>query len=239
MFLDPKILFYALLGGILPTVVWLLFWLREDKKRPEPTGLIILSFIAGGIAVVLVYPIEKILQTIFTEGSTMLLAVWAATEEIVKFLAILFIALKSRFFDDPVDALVYMITVALGFAAIENTLFILTPLLDGDFVLSYFTGNLRFLGATLLHTAASALVGISLGLVFYRGKIIKTLAVLIGLGLAILLHTAFNFFIIENDGENMLKIFSLLWASMIVVIFFFEVLKKRRRTQFGLRNIKS
>lgn len=234
MFIEPKILLYAILGGILPTIVWLLFWLREDKKRPEPTGLIVLSFIAGGIAVVLVYPIEKMLQTILTDGGTILLAAWATTEEIAKFLAILFIALKSRFFDDPVDALVYMITAALGFAAVENTLFILTPLIDGNFALGYLTGNLRFLGSTLLHTAASALVGISLGLVFYRGKVIKTLAVFVGLALAIVLHTAFNFFIIENDGENMMKVFSSLWASMIVIIFFFEVLKKRRRTQLKL-----
>jgi len=230
MFIEPKILFYALSGGILPAVVWLLFWLREDKKRPEPTGLIILSFIAGGLAVVAVYPIEKALQFIFMDGSTLLLGLWAASEEIAKYLAILFVALKSRFFDDPVDALVYMITVALGFAAVENTLFILTPLVNGDFIVSYLTGNLRFLGATLLHTAASAFVGISLGLVFYRGRIVRIFATLVGLALAILLHTAFNFFIIKNDGENMLKIFSFLWASMIVVIFFFEVLKKMRRT---------
>ena len=33
MLLDPKTLLYALLGGILPAVLWLWFWLKEDSKN--------------------------------------------------------------------------------------------------------------------------------------------------------------------------------------------------------------
>ena len=87
----------------------------------------------------------------------MLLLVWAAIEELVKFSAISLVALRSVYFDEPVDALIYMITVALGFAAIENSLFLLAPLLDGDLTGSLLTGNLRYMGATLCTRPLQAL----------------------------------------------------------------------------------
>jgi len=59
MSLDPQIFLYALLGGILPAILWLWFWLKEDAKKPEPRGLITLSFVAGMLGVFIVFPIEK------------------------------------------------------------------------------------------------------------------------------------------------------------------------------------
>ena len=50
---------YALLGGILPALVWLAFWLREDYKHPEPRGLVFRTFIFGMIAVIIVLPFQK------------------------------------------------------------------------------------------------------------------------------------------------------------------------------------
>src|SRR5438445_451624 len=41
---------YALLASIVPSFVWLAFWLREDSLHPEPRWLILLVFLAGGIA---------------------------------------------------------------------------------------------------------------------------------------------------------------------------------------------
>jgi len=229
MSIDPKTLIYALIGGIIPAILWLWFWLKEDKKKPEPTGLIIISFIAGMAAVIIVFPLEKLAFNFIPEG-TMLLLTWSAIEEIVKFSAISLVALKSRHFNDPVDALIYMITVALGFAALENSLFLIEPLTNGDIIEGFLTGNMRFMGATLLHTVTSATVGVAIGLSFFKGKIIKTLSVLIGLTIAIVLHTLFNFFIINNNGENTFTIFSFLWIAIIVIIFFFEKIRRIKRT---------
>ena len=57
---DPKILGLALLLGVAPALCWLWFWLREDKEKPEPKGLITIMFIVGMISVIVVLPIQKI-----------------------------------------------------------------------------------------------------------------------------------------------------------------------------------
>jgi len=226
--INPTTLLYALLGGILPAILWLWFWLKEDSKKPEPTGLIMLSFVAGMVAVVIVFPLEKLAFSFFPEGPT-LIVIWAAIEEIVKFIAIGFVALKSRYFDEPVDALIYMITVALGFAALENSLFLLGPLLEGEVITGILTGNLRYIGATLLHVATSSTIGLALGLSFYKHRAIKLLSGFVGLVGAIVLHSLFNFFIINNNGEDTFLVFLALWMVVVVIIFFFERVKRIKK----------
>lgn len=220
--IDPQTLLYALLGGILPALLWLWFWLKEDSRKPEPRGLILLAFVAGMIGVVVVLPMEKFAFKFFPDGSVTLLTVWAAIEELVKFGAMSIIVFKSKFFDEPIDAIIYMITVALGFAALENSLFLVGPLMNGEAIVSFLTGNLRYIGATLLHVGASASIGIAMGLSFYKNKFIKTISVLIGIITAIVLHTLFNFSIMNSNGENTFLVLFFLWLVIIVVIFFFE-----------------
>ncbi len=236
---DPQVLLYALLGGILPAIFWLWFWLKEDSRRPEPTGLIMLSFIAGMFAVIIVYPIEKWASFIF-EQETVLIVVWSAIEEIVKFGAIALVAFSSKFFDEPVDALVYMITVALGFAALENSLYLISPILDGEIITSILTGNMRYMGATLLHVVSSASIGIAMGLSFYKSTFVKTISIIIGLATAILLHATFNFFIINDKGVDIFTVFLGLWVSVIILIFFFEQVRrigKRHRAKISSRGL--
>lgn len=227
--IDPKALAYALLGGIAPALLWLRFWLKEDALKPEPRGLIIISFIAGMASVAIVFPLEKIAYYLLPEGLVLVTA-WAAIEEMIKLGAIYFVALKSKYCDEPVDMIIYMITVALGFAAIENSMFLLGPLLDGEVMTTILTGNLRYIGATLLHVAASSAIGIAIGLSFYKNKFLKTVSATIGIATAIVLHTLFNFFIINSNGEDTFLVFFILWLTIILVIFFFERVKKITRT---------
>ena len=225
---DPQTLFYALAGGIVPALLWLWFWLKQDKKKPEPRGLIILSFIAGMIAVIIVFPLEKFVVNFIPEGVALLIA-WASIEEIIKYSAISLVALKSRHFDEPIDAVVYMITVALGFAALENSMFLIEPIQNGEMIVGFLTGNLRFIGATLLHVLASASIGIALGLSFYKGKFVKFISTIIGLTTAIALHTLFNFFIMKEHMDTFL-VFLYLWIGIIIIIFLFEKVKRITNT---------
>ncbi|MEK7184948.1 MAG: PrsW family glutamic-type intramembrane protease, partial [Patescibacteria group bacterium] len=147
-------LLYALLAGILPTLLWLWFWLREDNLNPEPRSIIAISFILGIAVVPLAIIFEKYASDlIITESYKYIL--WAGIEEICKFIAVLIIIIKSKNVDEPIDIMIYSITVALGFAALENTLFILSPIQNGDILRGIITGNMRFIGATLVHIVSS------------------------------------------------------------------------------------
>jgi len=179
-------------------------------------------------AVMLVYPLEQFAASLSLDGFSLLVA-WAAIEEVMKFAMIVIIIFQtSDHFDEPVDALIYMITVALGFAALENTLFLIEPISRGQALVSFLTGNLRFLGATLLHVIASSMVGVMIGFAFWKSDTIRKIAGLVGLCIAIALHTAFNFFIMSENGPDPFAVFLWLWIGAIIIIFLFERLKSRQ-----------
>ena len=86
---------YALLGGVVPAIVWLTFWLREDSKRPEPKGRLLETFLAGMLAVIIVLPIQKVVASSFPGLGFVPFLLWATTEEILKFFAAYLTALRT------------------------------------------------------------------------------------------------------------------------------------------------
>ena len=223
MHLSSSSIFFALIGGIIPSIIWLLFWLREDSKRPEPRGMLMLTFFAGMVVVPLVIPFQKALQIPGDLTSTFL--VWAALEEFFKFGAAYLVAIRQKEDNEPVDALIYMMTVALGFAAMENAIFIFKPLSQGIVSEGLITGNVRFIGASLLHTLSSAMMGIALGLSFYKSKSTKVISVIAALIIATILHTAFNLFIMKEHSGTTFATFGFVWISIVVLMLFFEKIK--------------
>jgi RsiW-degrading membrane proteinase PrsW (M82 family) len=217
----------AVLGGIGPALIWLWFWLKEDKNDPEPRRLILLSFITGMVVVAFVYPAERLTAGLAT--GTGLLILWATIEEVFKYLAAQLTILRHEERDEPIDATIYLITIALGFAAAENTLFLLNPLFEGDIISGILTGNLRFIGATLLHTLCSAVIGVAMGLSFYKPKRVKYVYRTVGVILASALHALFNFLIIDSNGGHLLTTFFFVWIGIIGLILMLERVKRIKK----------
>lgn len=215
---------YATLAGLIPSFIWLFFWTREDVAHPESRFILTLSFFGGMLAVGVAIISEKYVAEIFLDTNIRYIA-WAAIEEIVKLAAVAVIALYSLQNDEPIDAMIYCITVALGFAALENAIFILGPLIDGEVIKSIVTGNMRFMGATLVHVVSSAMIGFALGWAFYRNIITKIISTLVGLLVAIALHSAFNIAIISGGTYNTLQVFAWIWGSVVILIVLFEEIK--------------
>ncbi len=223
---DPKVFILAVLSGLIPAVFWLWFWLRnEDKERPEPIGLIVLSFVMGALVIFPTIALEKYSLAFFSENSDLKIIVWAAIEEVLKFLAAFLIIYKNKHVDEPIDFPMYLIAVALGFAALENILYLLGAFDSSGATVGLLTGNLRFLGSTLLHAIASSIVGSSLGLAFFLKKR-KARYLWIGMLGAIVLHSVFNLLIIREGGKNFLPVFGFLWVTTIINLLIFEKLKR-------------
>lgn len=218
---------YALLGGILPALLWLWFWLHEDKKNPEPKGRIGRTFFLGMLSVVLVLPFQKGVELLLPGMILPAIFLWAVLEEVFKFGAAYFGGLHTRDDNEPVDALIYMITAALGFVALENALFMLGPLVGEDIPRSIITGNLRFIGASLLHVVASGLVGVALAFSFYKPGI-PAKAGFWALVSAILFHTLFNMMILNLGAWGTPLAFLTVWMGVIYLIWAFERAKSIR-----------
>ncbi|KKR83383.1 MAG: hypothetical protein UU28_C0001G0003 [Parcubacteria group bacterium GW2011_GWD2_40_9] len=220
--------FYSLLGGFIPSVFWLWFWLKEDKKRPEPKKAIIFTFLAGMAAVPAAIGAEYVVSVYVAASSFVILLIWAFIEDILKFFAAHKTALSKKYYDEPIDAIVYMITAALGFASLENTLFIIKSLSGGEIFDGIDTSGIRFIGATLLHVATSAIVGASIAFSFFH-KNRRLINLFFGILVAGTLHFLFNYFIILSGGQNILKIFMPLWIVIIILIFVFEKIKRIKK----------
>ncbi len=244
-FLNFETIIIAFAGGILPALLWLWFWNEEDHKAHEPTGLIILSFVAGMAVVYFVLPIQKlavvilpaVMQGLNTLAETWAFVVppdeivqtvlWAFIEEFGKFATVFLVAYHTRAFDEPMDAVIYLITAALGFAAMENTLYILKDLANGGGIEIIINGHLRFVGATVLHIASSALLGLAFAFAFYSRFFFKVMAGILGLTAATLLHVYFNLSIIDTQGIiDTLVAFAPFWGVIVLIIILLEVVKR-------------
>lgn len=221
-------LFFILCAGILPPLVWLWFWLKEDTRRPEPRKLLVLSFFAGALSVLFVVPFQAAAQYIFSPNLVLLL-VWATIEEVTKYAVAFLIDFRKKAYDEPIDAMIYLITVALGFAAFENVLFLIKSMVAGGLSVGIMTAGMRFLGASLLHVFSSATLGGIIALAYCKSKRERIVSVLIGIMVASALHTLFNFFIMNeslSDGSgNVLAVFAVLWVGVMCLLLFFEKVK--------------
>ena len=228
--------------GVLPSLVWLSFYFREDC-HPEPKSLLAKTFLMGmivaPIAIVFQLGFIKIIASIFLPELSGPAAesalsqrpeffMWAAlVEEFIKFFAVSLIVFKNVEFDEPVDAMVYMIAAALGFAAIENIL-ILFQVIPSGAITAISTLALRFVGATLLHALASALLGYFLAISWFFQNHRKKLLI-IGLTLATIFHFAFNMIIssFDSPASALLYTTSLLLVMAFLISILFDRLKKR------------
>lgn len=220
----------------LPPVLWLIFYLHEDR-RPEPKMLLVLTFIGGMASAIVAIFAELFLlgdRGVFpqlfgiTSSSHILLFffVIAVVEEYVKYLPFKFLISKRDDFDEPVDAMIYMMTAAMGFAALENALFAI-PLFRESFFSGIEIVTNRFLGANLLHALSSAIVGYFIAKTFlspYHHHFIAA-----GIVTASILHMIFNYLILISRSVPLgfMYLFFLLLVMTIMVLVEFEQLKKR------------
>ena len=222
--MTPLTLGYAFLGGLLPSLIWLYFLLKEDARHPEPKRLIALAFLAGAVAVPLALPLEQYAKAHLSLDLP-LLGAWALIEEMLKYVFAAIIILWRRAVDEEPDYVIYMLTVALGFAAAENMLFLLGPLMGGGLASGIFTGNLRFLGSTLLHVLASGAIGFAFAFSARMRPPARVVAAALGLILAVVLHTSFNLLIMRPGASTALAAFFLVWVVAVIFFAAFEVLK--------------
>lgn len=153
----------AILVGLLPAFVWLIFYLKEDTQA-EPWIAVVVTFVAGIGSAILALGLQYLTRGHIGDGfalsgSMTWVAIAASIEEISKFVVVFFFIRWSRYLDEPIDALIYPIIAALGFATLENVAVAYTLISNADVASAFQVITLRFFGATLIHTVAAATVG--------------------------------------------------------------------------------
>lgn len=200
--------------GLLPSTVWLIFFLQEDRQKPEPKGLILSTFLWGGLITFVTLQAQNFLNTAISAigvvpYSPFFIFVMAGAEEFFKFLVVFLWVARRDDFDEPIDAMVYMIDAALGFATVENIASANRSVNGFELI------TLRFMGATLLHALSSGLVGYYWALGIKHKKNIAW-SITAGLFIATILHASFNSLTLTL-GPTILVTLFLLFAAFFVL----------------------
>lgn len=159
-----------------------------------------LCFLWGGVASLLSAAIHHVLiaQLDWITLATLAILITPFVEEISK-AAILLYLWRRPTFTHFVDGAVYGFAAGIGFAICENYIYILADIENG-----LATALGRVLSTNLMHGSASAMVGIAFGLARFRRFSWRTLILLAGLFMAILLHAGFNSIVLRPNSRMLL-----------------------------------
>lgn len=218
--------FLFFIFGILPSIVWLLFYLAKDP-HPEPRGKILSIFFLGFLFSFVAFSFEGFFSFLIYD-IFLLTIFFALIEEFLKFLPFPLFVQKSKEYEEPVDAMIYLITSAMGFSAGENILWF------------FFSGEIsfkeivdvaisRFLSSTFLHALSSGFFGFLLGWAFFLKN--KKRIYFEGLLLATFFHALYNLLIEEISDVHLenLIVYPFLGFSLVMLLICFQRLKKIKK----------
>jgi len=207
------------LVALAPVLIILIYIYVRDKYEKEPISLLLKSLGLGALIVIPVVFVESLLSAMMPYLSKMGTAFYDAfvvaafTEELFKFAVLFFLIRKSREFNERFDGIVYAVFISLGFAAVENVLYVYEGGLN--------VGLLRAFTAVPAH----ALFGVSMGYYFALSKFeteSTNMNMFKALAVPIVLHGIYDFILMTGHPN-------LLFAFIPFLIYLWW---------FGLKKIK-
>lgn len=145
-------------AGLAPGLALLSYFYLRDRYDAEPISMVFRIFIFGAILVFPIMFLQYILEVeqVFTNGFTQAFFGVSVLEEFFKWFVLYYTVFQHIEFDEPYDGIVYGAAVSLGFATLENILYLLV------------NGVQFAIGRALLPVSSHALFGVVMG--YYLGK---------------------------------------------------------------------
>lgn len=178
--------------AIAPGAAIVLYIYLKDKHEREPLSLLLISFLYGCLSTLITLIVSIPVNTfIFTKEDDVVeqffnaLFKVALLEEFSKFIFVRFVLYYNKNFNEPFDGIVYAVMVSMGFATVENIIYV--------FQYGYATGFLRMFTAVPAHAAFAIIMGYFLG----KSKFTHRREVyysLVALAAASLFHGLYDYF---------------------------------------------
>lgn len=179
--------------SILPGILWVWYFYRKDKHNPEPVGLIVKDFIWGILIVLpasfLESPFSGLLnaQTFLPVLFLSTIVIIGVIEEGLKSFTVYRLHYYNSEFNEPLDGIIYGVSVGLGFAAAENLFYTI--------LYGYKVGLIRAILTSLVHASFTGIFGYYMG----EAKITDNKLLLIyAFILLSFLHGLYDFLIISR-----------------------------------------
>ncbi len=210
--------------AVIPPLLLMIFITIKDKHDKEPLGLLVKCGIFGALSVLFSIlfesmTMELIPKMMHTSSSIAYYAVLAfvgiaAVEETGKFLALRLATWKNRNFNYTFDGIVYSVYTSLGFALVENIVYVVRHGMK--------TGFLRAVTAIPGHASFGVYMGFFYGYAkFYEvagNKSKKTMNLWLGWLVATILHGLYDFFALSGTEATMVLFFVFIIALDIIVM---------------------
>lgn len=223
----------AVIGALVPGVFWLWFFTRGRAYRPTPRRWLAYTFFFGALSTIPAgaiefFAIQEDIEQLNGLGSLaiVMLFIVGPVEETSKFLAVRLGVARTRFIEEPLDALTFGVAASLGFATAENIVYALSfgpEVLVGRGVFSA-VGHVVFgsIWAVLL--------------VAPHGQPRRRLQTVAGIGGAAVLHGVFNVLVLSGSGLGALVAALLVLIGGVFVVRLFRWSRRVSRFRLG-RNV--
>lgn len=230
------------LSGVIPALI--LMWIvdRADAKRPEPRRTRRLVVFVGMLSVIPALILEVVIshqttgviepQLTFQGSSFQAFIVAAAVEEACKILVVYWVVWRRPEFDERMDGIVYAGRAGLGFALVENVIYLLNqPSLGGQIVVWVARALLAVPG----HAMWTGMIGAMAARRRFDGK---GLGLLGGYLLAVAFHGTYDLSVFvqlplhltgHEDARH-----ALILAPVVLTVLAFLVLRSMARTALRL-----
>ena len=199
--------------SLAPVFIIALYIYSRDRYEKEPVSLLIKALFIGILCVLPVLLIEGVLTRMYigpegiSEAAYTAFVVAGLTEEGIKFLALFIFFWRNKNFNEKFDAIVYAVFISLGFAAIENILYV--------FQGGYSVGIVRALTAVPAHALFGIMMGYNFGLARFNAEY-RRLNLFAAFAIPFISHGAYDFLLMGNSQFLMLvfiPVFILYWIT--------------------------
>lgn len=184
-------------SGIAPGIALLTYFYLRHEHESEPVGYILRSFIFG---ILLVFPlmfIDYIIQSEFGGLESVRLIRSAVTEEFAKWFVVFYTVYIHQRFNDYYDGIIYAVACSLGFATLENILYLMV---NGTVEHMIFRALLPVSG----HALFAVIMGFFMGKAKFSAHPYRWLGV--SIFIPMIAHIIFNLLILENGGISIIPI---------------------------------
>ena len=188
--------------AIVPALICMSAVYLADREDKEPLTLLMLTFVLGAIAVIPAIIIEEFLLrfNIFSGSLSIFynaFIVAGFTEEFLKRLVVVRLPYRTRYFDEKLDGIVYAVFASMGFATVENVIYVAFTYTNNAFI-----GLYRGIFSVPAHAIFGITMGYYLSLArFYDDKKRKRANYIKSLLVPVILHGVFNFILMSEIPE--------------------------------------
>jgi RsiW-degrading membrane proteinase PrsW (M82 family) len=153
--------------AILPVIVLAWYIYRKDKYEKEPLSMLVKAFLLGILAIPMDLIVVAGINMFIPGGSVFYSAFFEAgiPEEFCKWALFMLFIWRNKNFNEPFDGIVYACFISLGFACIENIMYVFS---NETFAGAIHTGMLRAVLSVPGHFLFAVVMGYFLGMAKFR-----------------------------------------------------------------------